>query len=332
MAMSDIPNIERISGCRTSKDMLPYFVLDQISVGPVKVYIWGLFVGLGFSAGYLLLLYLVYPARDSVSGGARQKNLAPAKIVGLALAIFLGGILGAKVLAMALLPGGLFKNINLILSQRSGAMFMGGFVGAILFGWLYVRWAKWPSFATSFVKTTEVKKALEGKNFWAIADLLVLPTALGIGIGRIGCILINDHQGAITNLPWAILWPDGALRHPVGIYESLVGFGLFGIFWFLFSSSPQMRGGLRWGADLTNTTSPGPSSTEEGRLNGRVFLLFLLSYSAIRFFLDFTRVASGPLADPRWGILSVSQWLALLLLTFVLVLFISGKTAKLTRI
>ncbi len=258
--------------------MLPYFVLDQINLGPIKLYTWGLFVGLGFSAGYLLFYHL-----------ARREGLAPIKIAGLALAIFIGAILGAKALAVALASG--------------GAMFMGGLAGAIICGWLYVLLVK--------------------LNLWSIADLLVLPTVLGIGIGRIGCILINDHQGAITNLPWAILWPDGVLRHPVGIYESLVGFGLFGIFWFLQKKI--------WSPGFSQRQSLPEGGTPKLK-TGSIFLLFLISYSIIRFLLDFTRVSSGPLADPRWGILSISQWLALLLLTFVLVLFISGKTAKLTRI
>ena len=276
--------------------MLPYFVLDQINLGPIKLYAWGLFVGLGFSAGYLLFYYL-----------AKREGFAPTKIAGLAMAIFVGAILGAKILAVAQLPGGFFNNINLLFSQHSGAMFMGGFVGAILFGWLYVRWTKWPSFA----------EASEGKNFWAIADLLVLPIALGIGVGRIGCALINDHQGAITTLPWGILWPDGVFRHPVGTYESLVGFGLFGIFWLLFFSPPQLRGRLRGGGvNLKNQhLTPALSSSEERGKEGQPFLLFLISYSLIRFFLDFTRVSSGPLADPRWGILSASQWMAIVIFT-----------------
>ena len=287
--------------------MIPYFILDQFSLGPVKIYTWGLFVGLGFSAGYLLFYYL-----------AKKESLAPAKIAGPALAIFAGALLGAKVLAVAQLPGGLFKNINLIFSQHSGAMFLGGVLGAILFGWGYIKLAK--------------------LNLWRIADLLVLPMALGIGIGRIACVLTNEHQGALTSLPWGILWPDGTLRHPVGIYEALVGFGLLAAFRFLFFSPPQLRGRLRGGADsgilvlardesLTkvrtpDTTSPSSSSTKGERIDGRMFLLFLISYSAIRFFLEFTRVASGPLADPRWGVFSVSQWLALLIIAGSLLFFI----------
>ena len=244
--------------------MLPYFILNQISLGPVKLYTWGLFVGLGFSVGYLCFYCL-----------ARKKGLAPAKIAGLALAIFAGAILGAKFLAYVAAGG--------------GAAFMGGLVGAIICGVAYIL----------FVRL----------DLWRIADLLVLPTLLGIGIGRLGCILINDHQGAPTSVPWGILWPDGILRHPVGIYESLVGFGLLAVFWFAKNKLlPERSAERSRGAE--SKADPSTRFARSGN-NGSLFLLFLLSYSAIRFFLEFTRASSGPLADPRWGALSVSQWLAL---------------------
>ncbi|HRY52803.1 MAG TPA: prolipoprotein diacylglyceryl transferase [Candidatus Portnoybacteria bacterium] len=230
--------------------MIPYFIIDQINLGPVKLYTWGLFVGLGFSLGYILFYFL-----------AKKTDLAPEKIMSLALALFVGAILGAKALAWALVSG--------------GAMFMGGLLGAIIFGWLGVKLLK--------------------LDFWQIADLLVLPAALGIGIGRIGCALINDHQGAITSLVWGILWPDGIIRHPVAIYESLVGFGMLAVFWFLRKRLAQ---------------------------SGQLFLVFLASYSLIRFFLDFTRVASGSLADPRQGIFSISQWLAGIIFIISAVLFV----------
>ncbi len=283
--------------------MLPYFVFDQFSIGPIKINVWGLMVGLGFSAGYLLLLYL-----------AKQKKLAVEKIAGLALAVFIGGVLGSRLLFLFQEPQKFFNDLSLLWSVNSGAMFMGGLIGAVFFGWLYIRRVK--------------------LNFWEIADLAVLPLCLGIGIARIGCLLINDHQGAPTSLPWGILWSDGIARHPVALYESLAGFLLFGVFWwiqksnFVIPAPHQVRGKLEVGiqnswipAYRTGRPAQGRDDIREGiihRREGSLFLLFLLSYSAIRFLLDFTRASSGPLADPHWGILTTSQWIAVFIAFFSL--------------
>jgi len=311
--------------------MIPYFVIDQIVLGPIKLYTWGLFVGLGFSAGYLLFYYLVYPARNEVAGGARRVDLSPAKITGLALTIFVGAILGAKILAVAFLPSASWQAI---FTAHSGASFMGGLVGAIVCGWGYIKIFNSlhleipPKLSLALANPPFLKGGAGGLNFWAITDLMVLPIALGIGIGRIGCALINDHQGAITNLPWGILWPDGLVRHPIGVYEALVGFGLLAMFWWVRKKIKNMslRGAplrLSGAAQRSNPVdggstmgSPRSSGDSLATTNGFLFLSFLLSYSALRFFLDFTRVASGPLADPRWGTLSASQWISITIFVF----------------
>jgi phosphatidylglycerol---prolipoprotein diacylglyceryl transferase len=55
-------------------------------------------------------------------------------------------------------------------------------------------------------------------------DLFAIPLALGIAIGRIGCLLAgksDDTYGLPTSLPWAIDLGDDIGRHPVQIYEIL---------------------------------------------------------------------------------------------------------------
>lgn len=51
----------------------------------------------------------------------------------------------------------------------------------------------------------------------------VLPIALGIAIGRWGCLFTGLPDltfGSPTNLPWAVNLGDGIARHPVQLYES----------------------------------------------------------------------------------------------------------------
>jgi phosphatidylglycerol---prolipoprotein diacylglyceryl transferase len=66
--------------------------------------------------------------------------------------------------------------------------------------------------------------------------VFVLPLAVAIAIGRLGCFLagLPDYTyGTPTDLPWGFDFGDGVWRHPVQLYESFVmaGFALFYYFW-----------------------------------------------------------------------------------------------------
>jgi prolipoprotein diacylglyceryltransferase len=53
-------------------------------------------------------------------------------------------------------------------------------------------------------------------------DAFVLPLAVGIAIGRVGCFLagLGDHTyGNATSLPWGVDFGDGVSRHPTQLYE-----------------------------------------------------------------------------------------------------------------
>ena len=186
---------------------------------------------------------------------AKNKGIDQNKILILTILIFISSIIGARL-------------GSLILFKTNGLMFYGGLFGALLIGWLYLK------------KDT--------KEFLKIADLLAPSIALGIFIGRLGCFLINDHPGAITNLFWAIQWPDGAMRHPVALYLSINGLILFFILWFLRNKLQKP---------------------------GHLFIIFLIYYSFSRFFLEFTRIN-----DPKYLNLFISQWISIFLFIYGIIL------------
>ncbi len=130
--------------------------------------------------------------------------------------------------------------------------------------------------------------------FFPIADTAALIVPVSIALGRIGCFLINDHQGAETSLPWGIVWPDGTVRHPVALYLIISALVLFFIIRHL----------------QTRLSKP-----------GQLFQAFLFLYSFSRFFLDFTRSADTPLSDPHYLMFSTAQWLSLA----VMVVIITGR-------
>jgi phosphatidylglycerol:prolipoprotein diacylglycerol transferase len=70
------------------------------------------------------------------------------------------------------------------------------------------------------VEAYKIKRGLRG----ALSGLFVGPFALGIAIGRFGCLfagLPDRTFGRPAELPWAVDLGDGIGRHPVQIYESV---------------------------------------------------------------------------------------------------------------
>lgn len=229
--------------------MIPYFVFDKIVLGPITLYVWGFFVALGFLGGYLWALRR-----------AKKDKVNLEIIHNLFIFVILGGIIGAKLLNVF---EGIIRSdgpIGDLVLNIYGFSLYGGIFGGILAGWLYL-----------FFKKQDVLR---------IADLCVPAVALGIAVGRIGCFLINDHQGTITNLPWGILWPDGLMRHPITLYLSLSALLIFIIL------------------ELLKKRLPRKSSA---------FFLFLLLFSLSTFFLGFLRI------DPSYFGISVGQWASILL-------------------
>jgi len=239
--------------------MIPYEIYDQIQIGWLTFYTWGLLLALSFVLGLFLFL-----------SAAKKKNQDLASMFYLFLGVMLGSLIGAKIGFLLQYPEKLWQLSNYFNSQ--GYMLYGGLLGGLLVGWTYVKIAK--------------------LNFWLLADLAVLPVCLGIFLTRLGCFCLKDHPGAITQLPWAVLWPDGSLRHPVAFYLSLNGLLMLVIFLLLKRKS---------------------------RMTGQLWLWFLLYYSASRFCLDFCRARQAHLSDPRWLALTTSQWISIFIFFIALV-------------
>ena len=279
-------------------NLMPYFSLHHLQLGSITIYTWGLFVGLGFCAGYFLTLWR-----------AKKKNINPNQIAALSIAVFLGAVLGSRLGFLLQYPQRFFNDISLFWNLGEGGLTIwGGILGAIAGGWIAIvllsslrRGVRGEVINLEFGVTSPNPSLIkEGKkaNFLFLADLFAPGAALGIVIGRVGCLLINDHAGAITKMPWAIVWPDGVLRHPVILYEILFCLAVF--FLLLWLEKYQ-------------------------KFQGQLFLNFLALYAAGRFVLDFFRESSGSLADPRMANLTASQWISFWALLGVVALYFSAK-------
>jgi len=106
-----------------------------------------------------------------------------------------------------------FSDITRGISQfGTGLVFHGGFIGGLLAVTLYIK-----------------KNKL---NWLAVSDWVAPYLALGHSIGRIGCFLVGDCYGKVSNLPWAISFPSGIPPtlervHPTQLYETFIYFLIF---------------------------------------------------------------------------------------------------------
>ncbi|MEK6629194.1 MAG: prolipoprotein diacylglyceryl transferase [Acidobacteriota bacterium] len=63
---------------------------------------------------------------------------------------------------------------------------------------------------------------LERKPFLTMIDALAIPAALILGVGRLGNFIDGQIVGSVTDVPWAVKFPDAeGFRHPVVLYDGL---------------------------------------------------------------------------------------------------------------
>ena len=118
------------------------------------------------------------------------------------------------------------------------------------------------------------------------------PLALGIAVGRWGCLLAglpDETFGTPTRLPWGVDLGDGVPRHPVQVYESLAMLAFLAVYLVALARP------ARW-------------------TRGRAFYLFVLFYAAQRFVWEFLK------PYPRLiGPLDLFQLLALAMILYALI-------------
>ena len=270
--------------------MLPYFSIEYFYIGPFKFYTWGFFLALAFLVGLILAIWQ-----------AKKIGIEAGKIIWLVICIYIGVLIGSRLFFVLQWPAEFFSDpLQILRMAEGGMMFYGGLFGGLAGGWLYLR--KW-------------------ENRWKLINLLISIIPLSLAIGRIGCFLLNDHQGGLTSLPWAIRWPDGSLRQPAALYLILFDLALAGFLWWFSRRHSEERsdeesptnGQLSW-PNVGNAVPHARGILHFVQDDKKPFLLFIFFYSLGRFLLDFTR---DPSADPHFWGLAISQWISVVILIVI---------------
>jgi phosphatidylglycerol:prolipoprotein diacylglycerol transferase len=242
-------------------------------LGPVTVYTYGLLL----AAAYLLGLQL---ARVR----AARRGLDANRILDLGIYIIISALVGAKLLLLVT-DWSSFKADpkELLTLARSGGVFYGGLILAVIVAlWYIVR---------------------AGLPLWTTCDMFAPGIALGHVIGRFGCLFAGCCYGKPTTKPWGITFTDpfaasnvgtplGVPLHPTQLYEAGAEFIILLV--------------LLW-------------SERKGRpFAGRTFWLYMLLYAISRFIIEFYRGDDRGTV----GIFSTSQFISLLLAPLAIVMLV----------
>jgi phosphatidylglycerol:prolipoprotein diacylglycerol transferase len=254
--------------------MIPYFSFTILPLGPLVIQVWGLMVALGILCGIFLSSRII-----------KKYGLSADVFFDLALWCLVGGIFGARFFHVFFYDFSFYqKNIAEIIAIWHGGMSsLGGFIGALSAAGLF-----------------SLKKKLNIKNFLPYLDIGALGLWIGWGIGRIGCFLIHDHPGTLSHFVLAVKYPGGA-RHDLGLYDSLLGFGIFFLFFILYKTKVIKIGSgilIRWS---------------------------VFAYAAVRFFLDFLRATDLAGSDVRYLYLTPAQWGMLAVVLGLIIIEISVR-------
>jgi phosphatidylglycerol:prolipoprotein diacylglycerol transferase len=230
----DRPGMLRYGGRR----LFP--VLFQI--GPITIYSFGVLMALGFYVGAEV------SAREyQRRGGDRDR------MWNFLVWVFLGGLVGSKVLSLANDPAAFFRDPVHETLAGSGFVWYGGLIGGFAAAW--------------------VLSGTYRLRFPVVLECTAFGLAIGQAIGRIGCHVAGDGDwGVETTLPWGVAYhkaivgwdyPPGVRVHPTPLYEAAAYTLVFCLLYAL------RRRDYR---------------------EGTLFCIYLIGASTVRFLVEFIRI------------------------------------------
>jgi phosphatidylglycerol:prolipoprotein diacylglycerol transferase len=248
-------------------------------LGPITVYTYGVLL----AAAYLLGLKFAMTR-------AKARGLDAVRVLDLGIYIIISALVGAKLLLLITDFGSFRADPRELLTlARSGGVFYGGLILAVIVALWYIRRA--------------------GLPLWTTCDVFAPGIALGHVVGRFGCFFAGCCFGKPTTLPWGITFTDpfaaanvgtplGVHLHPTQLYEA------------------GAEGLILLGLLLTE---------KKGKAYpGRTFWLYILLYAVSRFIIEYFRGDERGTV----GIFSTSQFISLVLAPLAIGMLVYLARAK----
>jgi len=217
-------------------------------LGPFTVYTYGVLLAVSYLLGLKMAM-----------SRAKKRGLDSNRVLDLGIYIIIAALVGAKLLLLVVDFDQYRSNPAEIWSLlRSGGVFYGGLILAVIVALWYIRRHQLP--------------------MWTTTDVFAPGIALGHVIGRIGCFLAGCCYGRETTVPWSVVFTDpfalanagtplNVHLHPTQLYESgAEALILAGLLYF------EKRGRA---------------------FPGRTFWSYMLAYAVSRFVIEFFRGDRG---------------------------------------
>lgn len=246
--------------------------------GPITVYTYGVLL----AAAYLLGLKFA-------TIRAKARNLDSVRVLDLGIYIIISALVGAKLLLLITDFRTFRANpAELLTLARSGGVFYGGLILAVVVALWYIRRA--------------------GLPLWTTCDVFAPGIALGHVVGRFGCFFAGCCFGKPTTKPWGIVFTDpfaaanvgtplGVHLHPTQLYEA--------------------------GAELIILVALLLTERKGKAFAGRTFWLYILLYAVSRYIVEIFRGDERGSV----GMFSTSQFISIILapLAIAMLLFLARR-------
>jgi phosphatidylglycerol---prolipoprotein diacylglyceryl transferase len=258
---------------------------DLPYIGQITVYTYGVLL----AAAYLLGLKLAMKRAES-------RGLDQTRVLDLGIYIIISALVGAKLLLFVTEFSSFTENPRELLTlARSGGVFYGGLILAVVVALWYIRRI--------------------GLPLWTTCDVFAPGIALGHVVGRFGCFFAGCCYGKPTMVPWAITFTDpyaaanvgtplNVPLHPTQLYEA--------------------------GAEALILTVLLTTEHRGRRFPGRTFWLYMLLYALSRYVIEIFR--GDPRGSVF--MFSTSQFISIVLgpLAVIMLLYLGRRDAPAPKV
>lgn len=187
--------------------------IDPVIGTILGVHLW--WYGLSYTLGFM-------NAHFFLKRKARALNITRRAVFDLSLLIAVGVLLGGRIVEVVFYEWPFYsENLHLIPAYWLGGMASHGLlVGGLAAVWIFCR--------------------VYDKPFLEVSDALAIPGAFILGAGRIGNFIDGQILGSVTDVPWAVKFPDAdGFRHPVVLYDGVKNLLIIPVLWLLGSRRPR---------------------------------------------------------------------------------------------